>query len=244
MLSDLIKKIGPKVLLDSLLLKNASIEYEEFNDKTNQYGKVKLSKIRGMVAGIKNYDYLPADSIKFNLYARFMDATDLKASYAQSYTDTLSGFQFRVIASSLYLRSLNPILKPFASTLVRSGHMDTLRMSVVGQKHMAYGIMKIYYHNFKIQVLNKGVEEHPTLKSRLFSFFANRIVNNKNLEGTGEVYAERDPEKGFVNYWVKILIGGLFTNTGVRTDSKQEKKYDQSIKKYNIPPIQDIPVDY
>jgi len=73
---------------------------------------------------------------------------------------------------------------------------------------------------------------------------ANRIVNNKNIEGSGEVYAERDPEKGFVNYWVKILIGGLFTNTGIRTDSKQEKKYYQSIKKYNIPPIQDIPVDY
>ena len=173
-----------------------------------------------------------------------MDATDLKASYAQSYTDSLAGFQLKVIASSFYLRSLNPMLKPFASALVRSGHMDTLRMSVVGQKHMAYGIMKIYYHNFKIQVLNKGVEEHPTLKSRLFSFFANRIVNNKNIEGSGEVYAERDPEKGFVNYWVKILIGGLFTNTGVRTDSKQEKKYYQSIKKYNIPPIQDIPVDY
>jgi len=244
MLSDLIKKISPKVLLDSLLLKNASIEYEEFNDKTNQYGKVRLSKIRGMVAGIKTYDFLPADSIKFNLYARFMDVTDLKASYAQSYTDTLSGFQFRVIASSFYLRSLNPILKPFASALVRSGYMDTLRMSVVGQKRMAYGIMKIYYRNFKIQVLNKGVEEHPTLKSRLISFFANRIVNNKNLEGSGEVYAERDPEKSFVNYWVKIFIGGLFTNTGVRTDSKQEKKYYQSIKKYNIPPIQDIPVDY
>ena len=244
MLSDLIKTIGPKVLLDSLLLKNAGIEYEEFNDKTNQYGTVKLSKIRGMVAGIKNYDFLPADSIKFNLYARFMDATDLKASYAQSYTDTLSGFQLKVIASPIYLRSLNPILKPFASALVRSGYMDTLRMSVVGQKHMAYGIMKIYYHNFKIQVLNKGIEENPTFKSRFISFFANRVVNNKNIEGSGEVYAERDPEKSFVNYWVKILIGGLFTNTGVRTDSKQEKKYYQSIKKYNIPPIQDIPVDY
>ena len=244
LLSDLIKKISPKVLLDSLLLKNACIEYEEFNDKTNQYGKVKLSKIRGMVAGIKTYDFSPSDSIKFNLYARFMDATDLKASYAQSYTDSLSGFQLKVIASSFYLRSLNPMLKPFASALVRSGYMDTLRMSVVGQKHVAYGIMKIYYRNFKIQVLNKGIEEHPTLKSWFISIFANGIVNNKNLDGSGEVYAERDPEKGFVNYWVKIFIGGLFTNTGVRTDSKQEKKYYQSIKKYNIPPIQDIPVDY
>ena len=244
LLSDLIKKISTKVLLDSLLLKNASIEYEEFNDKTNQYGKVKLSKIRGMVAGIKNYDFLPTDSIRFNLYARFMDATDLKASYAQSYTDSLSGFQLKVIASSFDLRTLNPLLKPFASARVKSGKLDTIRMSVVGRKYVAYGIMKMHYHNLKVQYLNKGIEENPTLKSRLFTFFANRIVNNKNLEGSGEVYAERDPEKGFVNYWVKIFIGGLFTNTGVRTDSKQEKKYYQSIEKYNVPPIPDIPVDY
>jgi alpha-acetolactate decarboxylase len=117
-------------------------------------------------------------------------------------------------------------------------------MSVVGQKHMAYGVMKIYYRDLKVQYLNKGIENHPTLKSMLISFFANRVVNNKKLNGSGEVYAERDPERGFVNYWVKIVIGGLFTNTGVRTDNKQEKKYYQSIEKYNVPPIPDIPVDY
>jgi hypothetical protein len=43
---------------------------------------------------------------------------------------------------------------------------------------------------------------------------------------------------------VKILIGGLLTNTGIKTDNKQEKKYYQSIKKYKVPLIQDIPVDY
>ncbi len=244
LLTDLLKGLRTKILLDSLLLKNASIEYEEFNNKTQQYGKVKLSKIRGVVAGIKNVSISPTDSIRFNLYARIMNASDLRVSYAQSFTDSLSGFQLKMIASSCDLRAFNPMLKPFASAHVKSGYLDTIRMSVVGQKHVAYGIMKLYYHNLNVQYLNKGIEAHPTLKSRLITFFANRIVNNKNLEGTGEVYAERDPEKGFVNYWVKIFIGGLFTNTGVRTDNKQEKKYYQSIEKYKVPPIPYIPVDY
>jgi hypothetical protein len=173
-----------------------------------------------------------------------MDATDLKAGYAQSYTDSLSGFNFKVIASSFDLRNLNPLLKPFASSLVKSGYLDTLRMSVIGQRYVAYGIMKMHYHNLVVQYLNKGDEKNRTMKSGLISFFANRIINNKNLDGSGEVYAERDPERSFVNYWVKILIGGLLTNTGIKTDNKQEKKYYQSIKKYNVPLIQDIPVDY
>lgn len=244
LLTDLLKRIKPKILIDSILLKNAGIVYEEFNDKTQQVGIIKLSKVRGVITGVKSDNFLPTDSIRFNLYARFMDATDLKASYAQSYADSLSGFQLKVIAGSFNLRTLNPLLKPFASALIKSGHLDTIRMSVVGRKYVAYGIMKMHYHNLNVQYLNKGIEENPSMKSRLISFYANRIVNNKNLDGSGEVYAERDPEKGFVNYWVKIVIGGLFTNTGVRTDNKQEKKYYQSIEKYNVPPIPDIPVDF
>lgn len=243
LLTDLLKRLETKISFDSLLLRNATIEYEEYNDKTQQIGKLELSKIRGMVTRIKNYDISPADSIRFNMYARFMDATDLRVSYAQSYTDSLSEFQLKLIASSFNLTSLNTMLKPFASAKVNRGYLDTLRMSVVGQKYVAYGIMKMYYHNLNVQYLNKGNKE-KTLKSRLLTFFANRMVNKKNIEDSGEVYAERDPEKGFVNYWVKILLGGVLTNTGVRTDNKQERKYYQSIKKYNIPPIQDIPVDY
>jgi len=243
LLTDLLKRIKTKIRLDSLLLKNALIEYEEFNDKTQQYGNLKLSKIRGLITGIRNYDFSPEDSIKFNLYSRFMEATDLRTGYSQSYTDSLSGFHLKVIASPFDLRKLNPILKPMASAIVRRGYLDTLRMSVIGRKYVAYGIMKMYYHDLNVQYLNKGKNE-KTLKSRLFTFFANRMVDRKNLTGMGDVYAERDPEKGFVNYWVKILIGGVLTNTGVRTDISQEKRYDQSIKKYNIPPIDDIPVDY
>jgi len=244
LLTDLLKKIKPGILIDSILIKNSGILYEEFNDKTQQLGKVKLSKIRGAITGVKNVDFSSADSIKFNLYARFMDATDLRASYAQSFTDSLAGFQLKVIASSFNLRSLNPLLKPFASALIKRGYLDTIRMSVVGRKYVAYGIMKMHYHNLNIQYLNNGIEENRTLKSRLISFFANGIVNNKNLDGSGEVYAERDPEKGFVNYWVKIIIGGLFTNTGVRTDNRQERKYFQTIEKFNVPPIPNIPIDF
>jgi len=244
LLTDLLKSIKPKILIDSILLKNAGIVYEEFNDKTQQVGTVKLTKMRGAITGVKSDDFLPTDSIKFNLFARFNGATDLRASYAQSFTDSLSGFQLKMIASSFNLRTLNPLLKPFSSALIKKGYLDTIRMSVVGQKYVAYGIMKMHYHNLNVQYLNKGIEENPSLKSGLISFFANRMVNNKNLDGSGEVYAERNPERGFVNYWVKIFIGGLFTNIGVRTDIKQEMKYLQYIEKYNVPPIPDIPVDF
>ena len=113
-----------------------------------------------------------------------------------------------------------------------------------GRKHVAYGVMKMYYHDLNVQYLDNGSELHQSLKAKSISFVANRLVRKNNRKGTGDVYAERDPEKGFVNYWVKIFIGGVLTNTGVRTDHKQERKYDHMIKNYNVPAIADIPVDY
>jgi hypothetical protein len=244
MLTDILGKIKLKISIDSVLVKNAAIEYEEFNDKTQLYGKVNLTKIRGAITEVKNYNLSETDSLKFRLFARFMDATDMRVRYEQSYTDSLDGFHLKVIASSFDLTALNPLLKPFVSAEVRRGQLDTLRMSVIGRKYVAYGIMRMYYHGLNVQYLVNGDELNESFKAKSISFFANRIVHTNNRSGKGAVYAERDPEKGFVNYWVKIFVGGVLTNTGVRTDKKAEKKYNKAIISYKVPPIQDIPVDY
>jgi len=244
MLTDLFKKIKLKFVLDSLLLRNSAIQAQEINDKTLLPASIDLTKIRGIVTGIRNCHYRLNDSLKFNLFARLLDATDLRVNYEHSYTDTLSGFKLKAIASSFDMTKLNPMLQPIASARVKSGYLDTLRMSVVGRKHVAVGTMKMHYHNLNVQYLNQGVEANATAKTKLISFFANRVVRKQRLLGSGEVYAERDPEKGFVNYWVKIFIGGVFTNTGVKSDKRQEKKYANTIQKYKVPPIPNIPVDY
>jgi hypothetical protein len=243
-LTEMLKKIRVKFSVDSVVLRNSGIEYEEFNDKTQLYGKINFTKIRGGATNLKNYDLTKTDSLKLNVFARFMDATDLRLRFEQSYTDTLSGFHLKVIGSSFDLRKLNPLLEPFVSAEVKTGHLDTLRMSVTGRKYVAYGLMKMNYHGLNVQYLDKGNEEQQSLKAKTISFFANRIVHKNNRWGTGHVYAERDPEKGFVNYWVKILVGGVLTNTGVRTNKKQEKKYEKGLKMHDVPPIPNIPVDF
>ena len=244
MLTDLLLNINPKIQIDSLLIKNGLIDYEEFNDKTEQYAKIRLSKLRGAIAGIKTFDPLPDDSLKFNVYARLIDTADLRVKYKQSYTDSLSGFNLKLIVNSFNLTALNPILIPLASAVLTSGNLDTIRMSVIGRKHVALGEMKMYYSDLNAQYLIKGDSTKGNVVTKSVSFFANRIVHTKNQRGMGKVYAERDPEKGFVNYWVKIVIGGVFTNTGVRSNKKQERKYEKGLVKFDVPPIPDIPVDY
>jgi hypothetical protein len=242
--TEMIKNIKAKLRIDSLIYTNSTIVHEEFNDKTQKMGKLTFSDIRGGATNLWNYDIAKYDSLKFNVYTKLLDTAEIRVKYEQSYTDSLSSFNLKAIVSSFDLRTMNPILENFASAKVNHGFLDTIRMSVVGRKYVAMGTMKMYYRNLNVEYLNKKDEEKKTIITRLLTFFANRIVHTKNQYGSGEVYAERDPEKGFVNYWVKIFLGGVFTNTGVRTDKKQERKYEKAIKKNNVPPIPNIPVDY
>lgn len=244
MLTDLLLNIKPKIHVDSVILKNGLIEYEEFNDKTKQFGLIKLSNVKGAISGVRTFNPLPDDSLVFNIYARLIDTADLRLRYKQSYTDSLSGFNLKLIVNSLNLTALNPILRPFASAELKSGYLDTIRMSAIGRKYIAYGIMKMYYYDLNAQMLSKGDSSAKTFVTKSISFFANRIVHTKNRRGTGDVFAERDPEKGFVNFWVKIVIGGVLTNSGVRTDKKQQRKYKKALNNHDVPPIPDIPVDY
>jgi hypothetical protein len=63
------------------------------------------------------------------------------------------------------------------------------------------------------------------------------------FRSTGDIYAERLPEKGFPNYWIRILLNGALTNTGIRSNKKAEKKYHEGIKKFDVPPITEITLD-
>jgi hypothetical protein len=65
-------------------------------------------------------------------------------------------------------------------------------------------------------------------------------VRKKNESRVGKIYAERTTYRGIFNYWLKIALAGVVTNTGVKSNSHQFKKYQKEIKKQNLPPVPDV----
>lgn len=243
MLTELIGTIPMKINLDTVKLTRANIEYCETNDKTLLNGCVVFNDLKGRILNVRNYNITATDSLKFKVSSQFMNATTLKVNYAQSYLDTLAAFNITVHISPFDLTKLNPLLGPTVSAKVNSGYLDTISMIAIGRRHVSLGEMKMHYHDLNIEYLDKGNEDSKTLKSRVVTLLAGAVVKKKNTSGTGDVYAERVYEKGFPNYWLRILLSGVMTNTGIRTNKKQEKKYYQAIKKYNVPPIGDVTLD-
>ena len=100
--------------------------------------------------------------------------------------------------------------------------------------------MKLYYRDLKVNILDKENQQRKTLGTRLMNFVANLLIDKKNAQKTGTVFAERVRERGFLHYWIRIVLGGALTNTGIRKNKKAEKKYRKAMKKDHVPEIPDV----
>ncbi len=237
----MIGNIRKKVKIDSIRLVNTDITYEEFNEKTEMLGSVHFNRSQVLIEGIKNVDIKPTDSLRLSATTWLMDSAYIRLRFTESYTDTLHGFLFAVRMRPFNLSHLNPMLEPLVSAKIKSGRVDTIHMNSIGREYVAHGKMKMYYRGLKAQYLNKGDSSEKTLKTRLINFAANDLILHHNKKrGYGEVYAERIRERSVINYWLKMSVSGIMSNTGVKSNKRQVKRYEKSIKKLNVPEIPEV----
>jgi hypothetical protein len=237
---DLLKRINVKFDVDSIRIYDGSITYEEFSDKTNSAATVHLGRLQVRLRNIKNYDIGPTDSLYLGATASFLDTAYVGVRFHQSYTDTLSAFLLQIRVGRLSLPALNPVIGPMASAKVISGYLDTLELKAIGREYIAHGKMKMLYKDLKVEFLNKNDQTKKTFVTKVVSFIANILVKRNNLKTTGSVFTERNRERSFINYWIKIVLSGSLTNAGIRSNSRQEKKYRKALKKDHVPDIPDV----
>jgi hypothetical protein len=236
----LLQELGIPLIIDSARIMNGSILYEEFNDKTNKFASVPLTNLQAALRRINNRDIKPTDSLYLVASATLLDTVRFRVSFRESYADSLHGFLYSVRIRPFSMPVLNPMLEPLAGAQITSGYLDTMSMRTVGREYIAHGKMKLYYRDLKVNILNKKDQKKKSIGTRMMNFVANLLIDKKNVQKTGSVYAERVREKAFIHYWIRILLGGALTNTGIRSNSKSEKKYLRSVKKYHVPEIPDI----
>jgi hypothetical protein len=234
--TNLIKTINQRIQIDSMILNQASIVYEEFNDKTKRLGSVHFGDLQAIIRNINTYRHGPKDSLYLLTYAVMEDSIRLRLHVDQSYTDTLSAFYMSVRIAPFNLPVLNPMLEPLASARVVSGKLDTLQLRAIGREHITHGKMRLYYQDLKVNILDKSNQQKRTIGTRMMNFAANLLIDRKNARKTGTVFTE----KGFLNYWIRIVLSGALTNTGIRKNTKAEKKYRKALKKDQVPEIPEL----
>jgi hypothetical protein len=57
------------------------------------------------------------------------------------------------------------------------------------------------------------------------------LVKNKNSRRNGVVYFERNRDRSFFNYLVKMFFRGMANSVGLKIDKKKIKRHQRELKK-------------
>lgn len=230
--TELVKKFPLFISLDSIYMLNGTVTYSQLEKTTGMVGVVPLTDLNARLSLVRNYDLKATDSMELNATAKLVNDISVKLVAKESYEDPLGGIRLLLNTGGTDLKKINSMLIPLISVKIKSGYADTVSMDASANEYLAFGQMNMRYKNLKIAILNKGNENTKGFKTWLINFAANTLlVKNKNTGRKGIVYFERNRDRSFFNYLVKMFFRGMANSVGLKIDKKKIKKHQRELKK-------------
>ncbi|WP_162984931.1 AsmA family protein [Mesonia aquimarina] len=208
--SKMLRKVPAEISIDSLLIEDANIVYEELIKKDRAPGKVEFKDFQASIAPLtnKNLDRKDFPRTQVDISTSFMGKSPLKVNWNFKVNDTLDRFNINGRSFNIPASSMNAFFVPAFNMKTTGDGVEEVYFNFSGNYNEAGGELKLAYRNFKVEVLQKDGQK----KNSLLSLLANVIVkkNPKNGEITKRVQnVKRDKTKSFWNYFWSCLEAGL-----------------------------------
>jgi archaellin len=240
-----LQKLKVKLQIDTLQFGGGDIRYREKSKITGNEGLIYFTNLQGMVRNIKNIEFKNNDTLYIRASSRFMDSANVVLRVRESYNDTHGGFLMTTQVSPFHTSILNPVLVPLAAVEFESGYVDTLIMRAIGREHLSLGTMKFLYHDLRVTFLDKVDTSRRSLKNAILKFFANEfVIRTNNTSRIGTVFYERERHRSVIHYWVKMILSGATTSTGVKSSKRELRKYYKELNLKKLPPIDEKDIDF
>ncbi|AEV99755.1 hypothetical protein A4D02_26280 [Niastella koreensis] len=222
------------VRIDSVQIKGAVVNVQEVSAITKRKSIVPLSNLNGTITNIVSRPG-EQDSLVLDVSGRVLEYEIRTLRYAESYTDSLSGFTMQYGIAPMQLTHLTKLTNPLSAIAITEGRADTLYAKLTGNKYASVGQINFYYHGLKVRLLNKEDSLKRSVFLSLETLLANGLIRSNN-QNPARMFFIRDREKFVFNYWVKTLFSGFVTSTGVKRNRKYQKMYNEAEGKYTLPP--------
>jgi len=229
----LINTIPFPLKVDSIILKNCSVTYNEFSVSTKKWSAIPIEGLHATILHVSNRNNR-GDTLKVSAFAKLFDGHIRHFSYEESYGDSLSGFSAHSYFSALDLTRFSQVSVPAAAVSITYGQADTAFSGWRGNMYATYGNMNFFYKDLKIKVLNKKDMNKGGLVPSLETWVANLILPDRKKKTTA-IYVERDREKFIFNYWVKAQTSGLLSTLGIKSSKTYRRLYQKKYKQFSLP---------
>ncbi len=202
--ADLLRKLPIDLVIDSILIKNSKIVYEEQPETSEKTFEIIFADLQASMSGIntsatndRKYATLVASS-------KFMNDGLIDAKFE---IPLITKVPHTAIGSvtNLSLSSLNSILTNIGRITIEKGTLQQLQFSFYYDTYTAKGDVEMKYKDFKLKVLDSSNKKDETLSSLI-----NLVINNDKVQTKhGLIDIERDRKRFVFNLWWKSLSNGI-----------------------------------
>lgn len=207
--SKMLRNLNIGIDIDSILLKNANINYQELIKKDHDPGEVYFSELNASIKNITNIrlDRKDFPVTQIDIQSSFMGKSPLSVHWKFHINDPTDVFRISGKGFDIAQESINSFFIP-AFNVKTKGTVNEVYFNFGGNNTTASGDFQIDHEGFTVEVLKKNGKE----KSGFLSWVANIFVKKGNkgeqvVKHIEEV--ERDKTKSFWNYFWSCIEAGL-----------------------------------
>lgn len=194
--------------VDTLMVKNALLEYEE--EKTFEKGAGLLTfnnfnlTARNLGSG---FGQQKMPDVKIKVDCKFMNTSPMKIDWSFNILDKSDGFNIKGSILNFDTDQISVFSKPYINATTK-GILDKVYFNFTGNDVNAKGDFALEYHDFKVKLYKK---KKPEKESKIKSAIGNLFIKNDSngeLKET-DVELKRIQEKSFYNFLWRCIAEGL-----------------------------------
>lgn len=226
-----IRRLPFKLAIDSILISEADIAYEEFSEKgLPATGTITFNKLNASLANL-NTELARPDRKEFSTLittCKVMNNGLLQATFKLPLNPAVN-YEAYGNVRNMDLTSLNPALGNLTRMEISAGTLNDLRFNFSYNDNVSKGQVLINYTDLKLTALKKETGYRET--NKLLTTVINTVIkSNKDKtvdksKRTGVIDIEREKKRFVFQFWWKSLLDGLqstFTDNGKKKKTPKE----------------------
>ncbi len=231
---EMFKLLPVKITFDSILVSQMRVLYEEFPEHGRRSGNIMLNLMDIKATNVTNdTDALNQDStLRIYMSSKLLDTADIQLYLEYNMLSPMNNFKMSTELGEMDGTIINRYIEPTANARIEQLDVDRMEMSVIGNDSVAGGRMGFYYDNLNFRFLNQEAQSNRGLG--LKSWVGNFVVKSKNkyhpIKRRAPLYFERNTNKGWINYLIKLELTGLGSSAGLKTKSYKKHLNSKNTK--------------
>ncbi len=197
--------------IDSLLMQNANIRYEEHWENNDQPGAVTFNNLEAKINDISNSPDLIRGETIIKVACNVLNDAPFKVQFTFPNKKYPVAYRTEGRLGPMPMDPFNSLFRSSASTDINSGTIKELKFGFTYNNEHSAGNMNFEYENLKVSLFDAEDGDTKKIKSFLLNTFVVRDQNpdkNGNLK-QGKISFDRDKDKSIFNYWWKSVLSGI-----------------------------------